>query len=322
MAAVSRRWPTSDSPAAASRRSTRVTADGSTVGTVDYMAPEQAKDSGSADARSDIYALGCTVYHMLSGAPPFAEGSIIERLMKHAKAEPENLRTINPDVPDDLWAICRRMLAKKPSQRYQSPAELLADLAHAAPDAAASASRPTKVGRLTKVAEVPPATPGQPSRMALADRLSVSDEPASAAAGSDDDRRIVEGQFQHATHAIASGNYDYGMMLLLNCCRLEPGNLPFHEVLYQGQHARASARHLRPWRLLPVRIALKLWLKVAQWRGKPLTVLACAGSCWRAIPTTSPPRSTWPLPPATPASRTCPPGCTKRRWHTTPATTA
>jgi len=107
----------------------RVTADGSTVGTVDYMPPEQAKDSGSADSRSDIYALGCTLYRMLSGNPPFAEGSIIERLMKHAKAEPTDLRTINVEVPDDLWAVCRRMLAKKPSQRYQTPAELLADLA-------------------------------------------------------------------------------------------------------------------------------------------------------------------------------------------------
>lgn len=256
---------------------TRVTADGSTVGTVDYMAPEQAKDSGSADARSDIYALGCTVYHMLSGAPPFAEGSIIERLMKHAKAEPGDLRTINPEVPDDLWAICRRMLAKKPSQRYQSPAELLADLAHAAPDAAASASRPTKVGRVTKVIEAPPQpSPGAQRLLTLADRLSVSDEPAGATTGSDDERRIVDGQFQHATHAIASGNYDYGMMLLLNCCRLEPGNLSFHEVLYQAQHARSSARHLRPWRIWPVRIALMAWLKISQWRSQPLSVLACA----------------------------------------------
>jgi serine/threonine protein kinase len=255
----------------------RVTADGSTVGTVDYMAPEQAKDSGSADVRSDIYALGCTVYHMLSGAPPFAEGSIIERLMKHAKAEPTDLRTLNPKVPDDLWAICRRMLAKKQSQRYQTAAELLTDLAHAAPDAAASASRPTKVGHLTKVgASTPPASDGAQQEMSLAERLSFSDEPVGATAGSDDGRRIVEGQFQHATHAIASGNYDYGMMLLLNCCRLEPGNLQFHEALYQGQHARAGARHLRAWRMLPAQLALKAWLKISQWRRQPLSVLACA----------------------------------------------
>ena len=61
----------------------RVTSDGSTVGTVDYMAPEQARDSGSADTRSDLYALGCTLYHMLCARPPFAEGSIVERLRKH-----------------------------------------------------------------------------------------------------------------------------------------------------------------------------------------------------------------------------------------------
>lgn len=256
---------------------TRVTADGSTVGTVDYMAPEQAKDSGSADARSDIYALGCTVYHMLSGAPPFAEGSIIERLMKHAKAEPVDLRTINPEVPDDLWAICRRMLAKKREQRYQTPAELLTDLAHAAPDASATPSRPTKVGRVTKVVE-PPAQAGSSNehRLTLADRLAQDTPKSGPSAGSDDGRRIVLGQFQHATHAIASGNYDYGMMLLLNCCRLEPGNLSFHEALYQAQHARSSARHLRPWRIWPVQLLLKVQLKIAQGLRKPLHVLACA----------------------------------------------
>jgi tetratricopeptide (TPR) repeat protein len=255
----------------------RVTADGSTVGTVDYMAPEQAKDSGNADARSDIYALGCTVYHMLSGAPPFAEGSIIERLMKHAKAEPGDLRTINPEVSDDLWAICRRMLAKKPSQRYQNAGELLTDLAHAAPDASAPASRPTKVVRLTKVLE--PGAQRQSrsgEKLALAERLSGEFPEATAAGSTDDDRRIVEGQFQHATHAIASGNYDYGMLLLLNCCRLEPGNVAFHEALYQAQHARQAAPRARPWRIWPVQLLLKLRLKIAQGLGRPLQVLACA----------------------------------------------
>src|SRR5260370_9933779 len=111
----------------------RLTADGSTVGTVDYMAPEQARDSALSDTRSDIYSLGCTLYEMLSGAAPFCEGAIVERLLKHARTEPVDLRTLNANVPDDLWAVCRRMPAKQPSQRYQTPAELLTDLAHSAP---------------------------------------------------------------------------------------------------------------------------------------------------------------------------------------------
>ena len=58
----------------------RVTRAGSTVGTVDYLAPEQARDSAAADIRSDIYSLGCTLYHMLTGNPPFSEGGLGERI--------------------------------------------------------------------------------------------------------------------------------------------------------------------------------------------------------------------------------------------------
>src|SRR5262249_38992532 len=66
----------------------RVTRTGTTVGTVDYMAPEQARDSSKADTRSDIYSLGCTFYHMLAGQPPFNEGGLTERLYKHVQDEP------------------------------------------------------------------------------------------------------------------------------------------------------------------------------------------------------------------------------------------
>jgi serine/threonine protein kinase len=256
----------------------RLTADGSTVGTVDYMPPEQARDSGAADARSDIYALGCTLFQMLAGSPPFAEGSIVERLMKHTKAEPPNLCAINPGVPEALWAVCRRMLAKKPSQRYQTPAELMADLAHAAPTAEslASTQRPTKV-TLEPTNDTKVVKPGAKSGVVptLAERL--ARHGAQIARGGDSDgRRIVDGQFQHGMHAISRGNYDYGMMLLLNCCQLEPGNVMFHQALHEAQHGRCATPGLRPWRALPVRMALRLWLKAAQRLGRPLRVLACA----------------------------------------------
>ncbi|MBM4069426.1 MAG: hypothetical protein FJ271_10830 [Planctomycetes bacterium] len=106
----------------------RVTAPSTTVGTVDYMSPEQARDSRAADSRSDIYSLGCTLFHMLAGMAPFPEGSLPERLNKHAEDDPPDIRTLNKSVPDGLVVILGKMLAKKPSDRYQTPAELLDDL--------------------------------------------------------------------------------------------------------------------------------------------------------------------------------------------------
>src|SRR5262249_53848635 len=71
-----------------------LTRSGTTIGTVDYISPEQARNSRAADIRSDIYSLGCTVYHMLTGRPPFFEGDLTERLLKHVEAEPEDVRLI------------------------------------------------------------------------------------------------------------------------------------------------------------------------------------------------------------------------------------
>ncbi len=77
----------------ASNEEFRVTRAGTTVGTVDYIAPEQARDSGSADIRSDLYSLGCTWFHMLAGRPPFPDGSLAERLCKHMMDDPPDVRS-------------------------------------------------------------------------------------------------------------------------------------------------------------------------------------------------------------------------------------
>jgi serine/threonine-protein kinase len=108
----------------------RVTRAGTTLGTVDYMAPEQARDSGTADIRSDIYSLGCTWYHMLAGKAPFPEGSLTERLYKHVEVAPPDIRQFNSKVPDTAVETLSRMLAKKPEDRYQAPLDLLKDLEH------------------------------------------------------------------------------------------------------------------------------------------------------------------------------------------------
>ncbi|MEZ6057689.1 MAG: serine/threonine-protein kinase [Planctomycetaceae bacterium] len=107
---------------------TDITRAGTTVGTVDYMSPEQARDSKAADIRSDIYSLGCSWYHMLAGVPPFAEGGLTNKLHAHASADRPDPRQLNDNVPDGYVAVMHRMMAKRPEDRYQTPAELLADI--------------------------------------------------------------------------------------------------------------------------------------------------------------------------------------------------
>ncbi|HID24623.1 MAG TPA: serine/threonine protein kinase, partial [Planctomycetaceae bacterium] len=108
-----------------------ITRAGTTVGTVDYMPPEQARSSKAADIRSDIYSLGCTWYHMLTGHPPYPKGDLLNKLNAHATQPPPDPRDENPSVPESVVAVIHRMMAKKPEDRYQTPDELLADLDNA-----------------------------------------------------------------------------------------------------------------------------------------------------------------------------------------------
>jgi len=112
------------------RENTFLTSDGTvTLGTIDYQAPEQALDFHRADIRADIYSLGCTFFFLLTGKPPFGSGPLAVKLMRHQQAEPPSLKERRPDVPDALIPIVRRMLAKKPADRYQTPGEVAAALA-------------------------------------------------------------------------------------------------------------------------------------------------------------------------------------------------
>jgi serine/threonine-protein kinase len=102
------------------KASLTVAFDENVLGTADYLAPEQAIDSHGVDNRADIYGLGCSLYFLLTGHPPFPEGTLPQRLMMHQKQMPPSIRDERADAPIELVEICMKMIAKKPDQRYQT----------------------------------------------------------------------------------------------------------------------------------------------------------------------------------------------------------
>ena len=104
----------------------RVTRDGTTVGTVDYMAPEQARDSRATSERSDIYSLGCTFYFLLTGSPPFPGGGVADKLGRHCTAPIPDVRDLRPEVSEPLAQLVKRMMAKKPEARFANYMALIA----------------------------------------------------------------------------------------------------------------------------------------------------------------------------------------------------
>ena len=105
-----------------------LTVAGTTLGTFDYISPEQARDPSSADIRSDVYSLGCTMYHMLTGQPPYPEGTALQKLLDHQGKTPPDPRTVSADVPASVAFVTQKMMNTDPGQRYQEPGQLLADL--------------------------------------------------------------------------------------------------------------------------------------------------------------------------------------------------
>ncbi len=103
-----------------------LTVTGMVLGSLDYIAPEQATRSETADIRADIYALGCTLYFLLTGKPPFAGGGPVQKLAWHLHAEPPRVEELAPHgMPHWLPAVVRKMMAKKREDRYQTPAEVV-----------------------------------------------------------------------------------------------------------------------------------------------------------------------------------------------------
>jgi len=102
-----------------------LTASGVTLGTFDYISPEQARDPRTADVRSDIYSLGCTLFFMLTARPPFPEGTVLQKLLQHQEIEPPDVRQFRPDLPEEVSRVVRKMMAKEPHRRYQDPSRLV-----------------------------------------------------------------------------------------------------------------------------------------------------------------------------------------------------
>ena len=107
-----------------------LTREGQMLGTPDYIAPEQIRDAQSADIRADIYSLGCTLYHLLAGGPPFRGANLWDLYQSHFSMEAEPLNVVRPEVPAELAALVAKMMAKEPDQRFQTPARWLGASRH------------------------------------------------------------------------------------------------------------------------------------------------------------------------------------------------
>ncbi len=106
-----------------------LTRTGAVMGTPAYLAPEQARDARRVDIRGDIYSLGCTLYQLLSGQLPFRGESLAEVVLGHQLMEPPPLDRVRSDVPPQVQAVLRKMMAKRPEDRYQTPQDVAEALA-------------------------------------------------------------------------------------------------------------------------------------------------------------------------------------------------
>ncbi len=150
---------------------TTMTQTSAVIGTAQYLSPEQARGE-AVDARSDVYAAGCVLYELLCGHPPFVGDNPVSVAYQHVREDPRPVGQLNPDVTPDIDAVVLKALAKNPLNRYQSAAEMRADLLRAAagrpvmatpvmrePDFVAVAAQPT---RQISPATLPPVGPPRP----------------------------------------------------------------------------------------------------------------------------------------------------------------
>jgi serine/threonine protein kinase len=119
-------------------QTSNLTQEGKVMGTPDYLAPEQALAAHTVDIRADLYSLGCTFYYLLTGRVPFESDNLTGALLKHQLEQAAPVEQLRPEVPPALAGIIRTLMAKRPQDRFQTPAELVAALSASGRSTAAS----------------------------------------------------------------------------------------------------------------------------------------------------------------------------------------
>jgi serine/threonine-protein kinase len=128
-----------------------LTRQGLTIGTPEYMAPEQAANAAEVDQRADVYSLGCTLYALLTGKPPYPSKSLVQQMAAHALSPIPSLRAARPEAPPALDSVLRKMMAKRAEDRYASMAEVAAALDACLAPVPASDTAPAKIAPISKV---------------------------------------------------------------------------------------------------------------------------------------------------------------------------
>jgi serine/threonine protein kinase/WD40 repeat protein len=140
----------------------RWTQEGTLMGTPDFISPEQAVNSHGVDIRADLYSLGCTFYYLLAGQPPYGEYPLIKKLLMHQVADPKPIEEVRAEVPLPIRAVLKKLLAKRPENRYQTPAELVYALS-----AFKSSESSKSSGNFRPAPAAPPQPPTPPANMPL-----------------------------------------------------------------------------------------------------------------------------------------------------------
>jgi eukaryotic-like serine/threonine-protein kinase len=127
-----------------------LTGEGTILGTPDYLAPEQARNARTADVRADIYSLGCVLYHLLTGRPPFQDSNVMSQVVRHATEPVKPAASVQPDVPVALSKVVDRLLSKKPEHRPATPDDAAELLTPFLPD---NAAKPVKAAILPEYSD-------------------------------------------------------------------------------------------------------------------------------------------------------------------------
>ena len=194
-------------------------------GTVDYMAPEQALETANFDHRADIYSLGCTLYCLLTGHPPFPEGTLAQRIVKHQTQEPCDILLERPDAPPLMVEICKRMMAKEPENRYQSMHEVSAALApwQNSPDGAQGGRAPLAVTPLDDAILASPPADDWLSSLAAPLTSSATSNGAKASPSTITKAQSTESAKQHGIKNQTSGGVAAALAGVLNFGRAKLG---------------------------------------------------------------------------------------------------